>query len=718
MKIYRLCIAIPAFLLLAIVLRFSALALSTQAQAMCEVARYLGNDIWVYGRDDIRVMAWFKPIVFDWESWKSCFYEYEDFYYQGLINRIAYMFRLSRALIWDYGIDDSERKVYVTLRFSLSESGFYNDELDSLTFQDIFKPQGGWIDEVHVYFSIPFHSVDPPPTSRGFNEVHWINPTYDQAPLRYTIYFSPIITIRVEVSGLPSGIGTQVYINKALKGKAALNQPLEVTVKKASYTVSVDPEISAGSGVKYVASQSSFTTSESAKLTFHYTKMVKVVLNTTVIIDGSPFSPGEHWLQAGMHTLRVDAPSRLVSSAERIAYSVDKWIISGKEYFGNPVDVNIDSNEKPVSIIVRLSEFKEFYVSIKGGDEDVEGWYREGTKIEANAADFKTVRTDVRDVFQGWYDGERLYSRSNRLVITVDKPINLQAKWIREYMVTVEDPLNAAVGGGWYSAGSTAEVRITREMIPLQENEVIIFKGWEGDISSRDPVIRFTVDSPKKLTVIWKKAFKVSFDPDINVEYSIDGCSFWSDGCWAEEGALITIRLSVSRVGFPVAYVLDGFSTTGLRQVWMDLRMGYLQGSVESPVYVRARWRTDYTALVIVIVAVTVVLGTFAFVYLTRVGKLHPPPQVATIFAKFLKLTSKGETQIIQATAETAAKTIVAEQEIKKLEAELSKYVEYLNKLEVMKASGQISDEIYDQLKNEYIKEIEKIKIKLENLKE
>jgi len=710
------------FHVIALLLTITVLQFSIPSKAQCEAEAYVGNDIRVYSRNDIRVTAWYKPKVDNWELWKLCFDQYESIYYTGLINRIVLMFRLNRALLVNYGIDDAEKKVFVTLSFSLSDSCFYNSELDSLTFQDIFKPEGGYLDEVHVYFHIPFHEVDPPPTYRGLNEVHWINPSYDKAPSYYTIYFSPIIKVRVEVSGLPVGMRTRVYVNNRVRGEVAVNQPFEISIKKASYTFSVDPEIVAGSGVKYVASQSATTISESSKLTFHYVKMVKLILNTSVIIDGTPYPPGEHWIQAGTHSLRVEAPSRLINPAERIAYSVEKWIISGKEYSGNPIDVTIDSNDKPVSISVRLSEFREFYVSIKGGDGDVEGWYREGTVIEASAANIRPVRTGVRDVFQGWYEGERLYSRSNRLLLTVDKPIILQARWTREYLVTVDDPMNVVTGGGWYSAGSTAEVRVTRELIPIREDEVMIFKGWEGDIVSRDAFIRFTVDSPKRLIVVWKRAFKVSFDPGINVEYSIDGCSFWSDGCWAEEGVIITIRLSSSRVGFPVAYVLDNFWTSGLRQVRAAPKMGYLQGSVEAPVYVRAYWKTDYTALVAFIVAIAALIGTLSFVYLTKINKSYPTSQISNIFAKFIKVTDKSKTHVFQELekkieVKESIETTAVKQEIEKLEAELSKYIEYLSKLEAMRASGQITDEVYDQLKNEYVKEIKKIEIRLVYLK-
>ncbi|MEM0235891.1 hypothetical protein [Thermofilum sp.] len=678
----------------------------------------MGNDIWVYGRDDIRVMAWFIPVVNDWESWKVCFLNSSDIYFTGLVNRVGSMFNLHRASLIGYGIYEAERKVYVILRFSLSDSGFYNSELDSLTFQDIFKPYGGYFDEVHLYYQIPIYGVSPPPTVQRANEVHWINPSYEKAPTSYTIYFSPIITILVEASGLPPGVRTRVYVNNAYKGEIEAGKSLEITVKKASYTVSVDPEINVGSGVKYVVSQSSFTTSESSRLTFQYTKMVKVILSTAVFIDGASYSPGEHWLRAGTHTLRVEFSPKMVSSVERIVYLVDKWIISGKEYSGNPVSVNIDSDEKPVSITVRLFETREFYVSIKGGGRDLEGWYPEGARIEVDTESVRTLGTGVRDVFQGWYEGGRLYSKSTRLVVTLDKPVNLEARWMREFLVTVQDPLNASAGGGWYPAGSAAEVRVASEVIKLQEDVIALFKGWEGDVSTREAIARFTVDSPKSLRAVWSRAYRVFFDPSMDVSYSIDGCSLRMDGCWAEEGSPIVVRLSASGLGFPVKYVLEGFAVTGLTRVQQDPQAGYLEGIVQGPVYVKAYWKSDYTILVIIAAVVMLSIGAFAFIQLTKSGIIHPPPQII----KLLKLTVKSETQIIQEKTETIAvkgaiERALVSSEIEKLESELKKYIDYLSRLESMRSEGQISEEVYYKLKEEYNKELEKIEKELEKLK-
>lgn len=655
-------------------------------QAQCETVHYVGNDIWVYSLDNIQVTAWFRPLGVDWEAWKvSCFAGNEENYYRGLINRIVAMFDLRRALLVTRGLDESRQRVYLTLSFSVTDSGFYNAEMDSLMFRDIFKlNQAGYLDEVHVYFQIPFYDVSPTPTLRMANEVHWINRNFAEAPSYYTIQFSGFVTFRVEAVGLPEGVRTRVYLDNELKGYVSSASPLEIKVKISPrplfavggpgggggqpryYTISVDPEVALNPGVKYVASKNSYDVSGSATLTFRYTKMIKVILDNSITINGSHYSSGEYWIPAGFYTLYAEMPTRTLSPWERSTYVAERWVIAGHTFWGNPTNVRIDSDRDPVRISVSFIEVREYYVRLTGGLRDVSGWFKENSIVEAEVEGVRQERSDIRYVFVGWYEGGSLYSDSIKLSIRVSRPINLEARWRKEYLVYIDDPYDVAEGGGWYPEGSEAHLRVPREVVQQTSDTAMVFNGWVGDVSASSSSVYVRVDSPKRIKVSWVKAYRVAFDPGRDVEYFIHGCKHWHGGyCWAEEGSIIRVQLKETRRGLLVTDVLDHFSATGMRWFNQDPSRGYLEGSVSEPVYIKAYWKSEYAGLLFLVVAVTMV-GIVSVIYLKR---FQNP-----------------------------------------LQKELNKYENALKKLEELRRSGRVSYESYIKLRDEYESKIKSIK--------
>jgi hypothetical protein len=100
-----------------------------------------------------------------------------------------------------------------------------------------------------------------------------------------------------------------------------------------------------------------------------------------------------------------------------------------------------------------------------------------------------------------------------RVSIRVKKPIY--------YPVRIHDPLGVALGNGTYKSGSKISVRVTSNMVTLQNRTRYVFQGWVGSITSNASIVNLTVDSPKELSVVWLKEYYVSFNPP----YS--HCSGW-----------------------------------------------------------------------------------------------------------------------------------------------------------------------------------------------
>jgi hypothetical protein len=131
-----------------------------------------------------------------------------------------------------------------------------------------------------------------------------------------------------------------------------------------------------------------------------------------------------------------------------------------------------------------------------------EGWYPAGASISTpEAPDLVEGPSGTRYRFKAWkVDGETL--DGNPAGFKMDKPHLLELEYSTEYQVTVSSPYGDPKGSGWYPAGSTAEISVqpVSTVNPLVR---MVFQGWSGDYTGREPVARITVEKPMHIAAVW-----------------------------------------------------------------------------------------------------------------------------------------------------------------------------------------------------------------------
>jgi hypothetical protein len=295
-------------------------------------------------------------------------------------------------------------------------------------------------------------------------------------------------------------------------------------------------------------------------------------------------------------------------------------------------------------------------------------------------------RGDVRYLFTGWSDG---FSSPVR-TITVEGPLSLTAmfKTVRFYKVTVETspPMSFLVDGKEYSGraefswgeGSSHTLSVNRE-IYVGEGERYLFTRWsDGDTS---PVRTITVEGPKSYTAIFKHQYYFRVESDYGVV---------SGSGWYDEGATVYAKID-RREGpaeFPYVQVFQGWGG--------DAKGNDLVSDpvlMNGPRTAKALWKREISPYLYVLIGilVAIVLSAAAVVYLRHRAK-------TTVKA------AEGAT-LIKKEEKPAEGTLVREmEEARELSAdEIRKYLE---KLEELHKKGEIKEDVYKKLKEEYERRI------------
>lgn len=196
----------------------------------------------------------------------------------------------------------------------------------------------------------------------------------------------------------------------------------------------------------------------------------------------------------GRHNVQVDEEVE----QEKCIYRFDKWSDGVK----SPArDINIQDNTTiealyaPARCLVKaVSKYGHVY----GG-----GWYAFGTIAKINVTD-KVVDFDngTRIVFDGWSTGEK----SSMLEIKVEKGIEVEALWRKQYLVTVKSTVGEILGEGWYDSGDVARIEL-KETIVNKDGKEYVFKGWliNGESVGADQTVRVRVDRPLVVEARWEE---------------------------------------------------------------------------------------------------------------------------------------------------------------------------------------------------------------------
>jgi hypothetical protein len=695
-------------LLLAVAIAVVLTAGTPLAHAQEGVSYYLGNTIRIESRDRVYATAYIHPLGISWSDWRQKYFDPNpDSYYNGLLNRLVYMLNLRRLAIAGYGVDDNQQIVYVTVLFALSDSGYYDSNLDCLSILDVFKNAGaGFFDKLEVRSNLRIYQVEPAATRRDSYSAVWENPSYGAAPLWYRIYLSPVMTVRIGVSGLPAGYRVSVYAGDRKLGDLASGEARDFLLKEGSYTLTVAPDVvEAGAGVRYRARSTSITVSSSGSVTFEYVKQVQVSFQASpgferVRVDGSWYStPTQLWLDAGTHELYAEpSASRQVSGDERVAYRFSRWVVGGSSYGSNPVILQLGD---PVAVSAEYVQRREYRVVVRTRyAAPVDGWFGVGDALRVSEPS-ERVEGDAKYVFTGWYLGGSLYSRSSELSLAVSGPLYLESRWERWFKVVVACKPPAACRGEelWLREGSLLDPSsLAAESVVYSGDARYVLQGW-----SSGPV---TVSSPLTLYKVYKVQYRVRVEPG-------EGRAWVEEGEWVDEGSVATVRVESTRFGFPVQTVLDGFHVEGGSILEQSASEGWARVRVTGPTTVHVLWRRDYTPLyTLAVAAVAVAAGGVLLVARRRLqaaggreAEAKPAPAVAPEAAA----TQPSEEARVISPDEL-------ERELEKLAREAEEHREFLERLETLRAEGRISESTYEELRKERLDMLEALEARVREL--
>jgi hypothetical protein len=243
---------------------------------------------------------------------------------------------------------------------------------------------------------------------------------------------------------------------------------------------------------------------------------------TSNIPDRDP--PGSGWYLEGKNVILVADPT-VESPKADINYVFNSWVSKGQ----NPVI--IPNNRSPSTSIImenpytieaqydesfRVNVWTPFSSAVGGG------FYDKGkvADIRMQQTEVEIEPNQVRKIFVGWdagnaktmdfkeaadLDPDGKPMGNQNLVLYVDKPVNVTAKWKTQYYLDVQTSDGKVIGSGWYDVGKIARLEVKTPSIQQDLWKALVFDKWTGDLESTDTKDTILMNSPKTVMAEWRE---------------------------------------------------------------------------------------------------------------------------------------------------------------------------------------------------------------------
>ncbi|MEM2882187.1 MAG: hypothetical protein QXL35_02915 [Candidatus Bathyarchaeia archaeon] len=110
----------------------------------------------------------------------------------------------------------------------------------------------------------------------------------------------------------------------------------------------------------------------------------------------------------------------------------------------------------------------------------------------------------IRAIFASWNGS----LSENPLSIALKSDALLIATYRMQYPLRIRSAFGEVSGDGWYDEGARAIIRAIKAR-ELANGTRIVFAGWGGAISSTDPEVGITIDSPKEVIANWRRQYSI-----------------------------------------------------------------------------------------------------------------------------------------------------------------------------------------------------------------
>jgi len=343
-----------------------------------------------------------------------------------------------------------------------------------------------------------------------------------------------------------------------------------------------------------------------------------------------------------------------------------------------------------VTIIANPEGFYN-YGTIRVNDRDYskafKEWFMNGSTVIVEAP-MAVERSGVRYIF----DKFSVSSPGNRLTLTITSPLDVIVYYRRQYYVSVRSAHGQTKGEGWYDEGAYAIVSVDPGIV-YEGDTRYVFMGWQP-VGEAESSITIRVDKPLNITALWSIEYRVKARSDFGI-ISLSCGEVKTEGreveIWVRQGSKVSVSITPLSQGLLVRKVFAG---------WVDQR-GNEYGDPEivlevaKPIILTARWRDDYTMLILLIVIV--VVAVVAAVY---VVKRH------SRLEETLPEKAEHHTRVI-----TQGQFIPLDilEEVRRLRA-------LKEKILFLREKGYLESEDYQRLVESYNTRINKLKEKLKEL--
>jgi len=232
---------------------------------------------------------------------------------------------------------------------------------------------------------------------------------------------------------------------------------------------------------------------------------------------------GSGWKVNGKNVVLV-AEKELQSSKSDINYVFKRWVSIG------PNPIIIPNAHSPTTSITLDNSYeiaaqygKSYRVNVwtpfsspSGG-----GFHEEGkvAEIQMKQTTIMIEPNKIRKVFTGWNPGTAKTMNFNgaadldpegkpigkqNLLIFVDKPVNVTAKWKTQYYLDLQTEESKVTGAGWYDVGKIARISVKNP--PVESLWTVnVFDGWVGDIEANKMKEIVIMNAPKTIIAEWRE---------------------------------------------------------------------------------------------------------------------------------------------------------------------------------------------------------------------
>ena len=149
------------------------------------------------------------------------------------------------------------------------------------------------------------------------------------------------------------------------------------------------------------------------------------------------------------------------------------------------------------------------------------------------------------------------FGNSNPLTMKVGSPLELNANYNEQFLLTVDSEYGNVQGAGWYDHGANATFSAI-EVISAENGTRRVFVRWDGDYASTSTIGFLPMNSPKHVTAIWKTQFNVKLEligvpSNATAQVSVNGQNQVVNGSnptdiWIDSNTQITIEVQSTQI--------------------------------------------------------------------------------------------------------------------------------------------------------------------------